>query len=431
MTGNQRAGNQRTGSERTGNERTGNEREAGGQATGYPLAGLRVLDFSRVLAGPFAGRMLSDLGADVVKVEPPDGDVTRFWGRVVGGLPGYYHQQNAGKRNVCIDLRAPAAAALVLELVRAADILIENYRPDVMPRLGLGYDVLATVNPHLIMLSISGFGQGGPESDRPAYAPVIHAELGLMRRAMRRGGTPPRDLPLSVADTNASLHGLVAVLAAVIQRGHTGLGQHIDMAMIDATLATDDQVHYDLEDAEATAPLPNDTYATGVGDVLVSSDFRVFWRLLVQHWGLADPAHPDQPMAERIAARQAAARAFMAGLSSWDAVAEVMARMNVAWGEVRGAETLRDQATVRHRHSIVDVDDRAGGTRPVVQSPYRFSRASSGVRGPAPHRGEHNAAVLLDWLGYARADVAALAAAGVLQSDGLAEAPSGPGIAGN
>ena len=106
----------------------------------FPLSGLKVLDFSRVLAGPFAGRMLSDLGADVVKVEPPDGDVTRLWGHVVGGLPGYYHQQNAGKRNICVDLRNVGAKALVLELVAEADILIENYRPDVMPRLGLGDD---------------------------------------------------------------------------------------------------------------------------------------------------------------------------------------------------------------------------------------------------------------------------------------------------
>lgn len=389
----------------------------GEDVSGYPLEGLRVLDLSRVLSGPFAGRMLSDLGADVVKVEPPDGDVTRFWGRVVAGLPGYYHQQNVGKRNICVDLRALGAVELMLDLVRAADILIENYRPDVMPRLGLGYPTLAAANPRLIMLSISGFGQGGPESERPAYAPVIHAELGLMRRAMRRGGTPPRDLPLSVADTNASLHGLVAVLAAVIQRGRTGSGQHIDMAMIDATLVTDDQVQYDLEGSEATAPLPNDTYTTGAGDVLVSSDFRVFWRLLVQHCGLQDPARPEQPVSERVARRQAAARAFMASLQTWPAVAEVMARMNVAWGEVRGAEDLRAQPTVQHRQSIVDIDDRAGGTRPVVQSPYRFSRAQSGVRGPAPHRGEHNETVLAEWLGYDARAVAGLVASGVLQAE--------------
>ncbi len=143
----------------------------------YPLAGLKVLDMSRVLAGPFAGRMLSDLGADVVKVEPPDGDITRLWGKVVAGIPGYFHQQNAGKRNISVDLRAPGARELVLDLVRQADVLIENYRPDVMPRLGLGYEALREVNPRLVMLSISGFGRDGPE-----FAPA-----GLRADRPRRG----------------------------------------------------------------------------------------------------------------------------------------------------------------------------------------------------------------------------------------------------
>ncbi len=109
------------------------------EEAGYPLAHLKVLDFSRVLAGPFAGRMLSDLGADVVKVEPPDGDITRLWGKVIGGIPGYFNQQNAGKRNICVDMRAAGAQALVFDLAKQADILIENFRPDVMPRLGLWY----------------------------------------------------------------------------------------------------------------------------------------------------------------------------------------------------------------------------------------------------------------------------------------------------
>ena len=141
----------------------------------YPLENLRVLDLARVLAGPYAGRMLSDLGADVVKIEPPDGDVTRLWGAVHNGIPGYFNFTNAGKRNLCIDLRQADGVALLKQLVERADILIENYRPGVMTRLGIGYDELSKINPALIMLSISGFGQGGPESQRPAYAlSLIH-----------------------------------------------------------------------------------------------------------------------------------------------------------------------------------------------------------------------------------------------------------------
>jgi crotonobetainyl-CoA:carnitine CoA-transferase CaiB-like acyl-CoA transferase len=387
----------------------------------YPLEGLRVLDFSRVLAGPFAGRMLSDLGADVVKVEPPDGDVTRLWGRVTGGVPGYYHQQNAGKRNLSIDLRAEGAAALVHQLVARADILIENYRPDVMGRLGLGYETLHAINPRLIMLSISGFGHNGPESRRPAYAPIVHAEAGLMDRQSRRGNIPHRDLPLSVADTNASLHGLVGILSAVIQRERTGLGQHIDIAMIDATIATDDQMHYDLEDSEGTGPLPNDTWETGAGPVLISADFRYLWKLLGSEFGLEDPPGSEVSLEEKIRLRRARVGEFLRALTDWDQVAEVMAKMNLAWGQVRNASTLQEQPTVRARGSIVQIDDRAGGTRPITQSPYRFSAAKSGVRGPAPHRGEHNEAVLREWLELSDEELGALAEARILLRDAVVD----------
>jgi CoA:oxalate CoA-transferase len=380
----------------------------------YPLGHLKVLDLSRVLAGPFAGRMLSDLGADVVKVEPPDGDLTRLWGRVVAGIPGYYHQQNAGKRNICIDLHADGARELVLDLARQADILIENYRADVMPRLGLGYPALQAVNPRLIMLSVSGFGQGGPESHRPAYAPIIHAEAGLMDRQSRRSNMPFRDLPLSVADTNASLHGLVGLLAAVIHREKTGLGQHIDIAMIDATVATDDQIHYDLEDSEDTGPLRNDVWETGAGPILVSADFRHLWRMLVDVLEVFDPTSKDMELETKIKLRRERVAEFMTGLTTWEAIEAAMAQMNIAWGRVRNAATLPEQPTIAARGAIVEVDDRAGGTRPVTQSPYRFSNAKSGVRGPAPHRGEHNRAVLGDWLDKSAEDIDSLLERGVL-----------------
>jgi len=386
---------------------------------GYPLAGLKVLDFSRVLAGPFAGRMLSDLGADVVKVEPPDGDITRLWGRRIANIPGYYHQQNAGKRDICIDLRADGATALVGELVACADILIENYRPDVMPRLGLGYAELSAINPRLIMLSISGFGHGGPESHRPAYAPIIHAEAGLMHRQAKRGGLPLNDLPLSVADTNASLHGLVGLLSAVILRERTGRGQHIDIAMIDATIATDDQVHYAIEDAENMGPAPNMIFETGAGTVLLSADLRFTWHQFSKILGVVDPATKETPLPEKIALRQSAVEKVMSDLASWDDVENLMAKVNLAWGKVLDPATLETQPTVHARGAITQVPDREGGTRPITQSPYRFSNADSGVRGPAPHRGEHNAQVLEDWLRKAPAGIAELLDAGVLHAESV------------
>jgi CoA:oxalate CoA-transferase len=353
----------------------------------------------------------------VVKVEPPDGDVTRLWGKVIQGLPGYYHQQNAGKRNICMDLRAPGAKELVFELVSEADILIENYRPDVMPRLGLGYEALKAINPKLIMLSISGFGHGGPESHRPAYAPIVHAEAGLMYRQADRGGLPFNDLPLSVADTNASLHGLVGLLAAVILRQRTGLGQHIDIAMIDATVATDDQVHYAVEDAEDTAALPNDTWETGAGPILLSADFRFLWQQLTKLMGVNDPTHKEMELAEKIRIRRQIVGEYLTGLPTWADVEASMGKMNLAWGQVRNPADLQQQPTVAARGAIVQIDDRAGGTRPVTQSPYRFSTAKSGVRGPAPHRGEHNIEVLAGWLKKSADEVGELHTQGVLKLD--------------
>lgn len=384
---------------------------------GYPLEGLKVLDFSRVLAGPFAGRMLCDLGADVVKVEPPEGDVTRMWGAVIAEIPGYYHQQNAGKRNICIDLHADGSQKLAHQLVKEADILIENYRPDVMPRLGLGYEALSAVNPRLIMLSISGFGQGGPESHRPAYAPIVHAETGQIARQAMRGNIPRRDLPLSVADTNASLHGLVGLLSAVIHRERTGKGQHIDIAMVDAMVCTDDQIHYALEDSEATGPLPNDTWETGAGPVLISVDFRYLWILLTGEHGVVDPTHKEMELSKKIRLRRKAVGEYLMTLLTWEQVEDKMGEMNLAWGIVRDPVDIREQATVKARGAIVDIDDRAGGTRPITQSPYRFSSAKSGVRGPAPYRGEHNHAVLSEWLNLPGFEVDGLLETGVLQAE--------------
>ena len=388
----------------------------------FPLEGLRVLDFSRVLAGPFAGRMLSDLGADVVKIEPPEGDVTRYWGKVIAHIPGYYHQQNAGKRNICVDLRHPDARALVNALVAEADILIENYRPDVMDRLGIGYKDLSQINPKLIMLSISGFGHNGPESRRAAYAPVIHSEAGLIYRshqeaALSQADPDFQDLPLSVADTNASLHGLIGVLSAVILRNQTGLGQHIDIAMIDATIATDDKMHYSLEAAEGTGPMRNEIYTLAFSSVLISTDFRLLFKLLIDHGYLTDPSPKDAPLADKIRLRRDAVHQLLQAQTTEAEFDTLMRSINVAWGTVRDPASIRQQATVVHRGTIVDIDDRAGGVRPITQSPYRFSNAKSGVRGPAPHRGEHNGEVLSQWLALSTEQIKALADQGVLLSD--------------
>ena len=363
----------------------------------YPLDGVRVLDLSRVLAGPFAGRMLSDLGADVVKLEPPQQDLTRLWGAVIGEVPGYFHQQNAGKRNVCIDLSVREGLALAKQLAASADIVIENFRPGVMDRLGLGYEQLKALRKDLILLSISGYGQDSPESQRMAYAAVIHAESGLVQR-QARDGRPPQDVRVSLSDTNAALHGLVAVLAAMHLRQTPGLGQHIDMSMLDATIVTDDQLLYHLEDSHETGPAVSDIWDTGFGPILIAGDFRHIWRQLNTGMGIKDPARKGAALEEKIQRRRASAASFFKSLQNRIEAQEIMESLGLAWGEVRDSSTLRDSETVRHRGVLTEVDDRAGGSRVIPQSPYRFSDAEAGVRGGAPHLGEHNGEVLRDWL---------------------------------
>lgn len=368
----------------------------------YPLTGIKVLDMSRVLAGPFAGRMLCDLGADVVKLEPPEGDVTRMWGRTIGGISGYYNQQNAGKRNISIDLSQPEGAELVKNLVREADVLIENFRPDVMGRLGLDYDTLAAVNPRLVMLSISGFGAGNADSRRAAYAPIVHAETGLVARQAQISNAYPAELALSVADTNASLHGLVGLLAALLARDRTGYGEHIDLSMVDATMVTNDGMNFALDGAKLA--IPNEVHETVAGPLILAGDFRFIWHQLSKVCGLQDglgEVTPEPSLDDKIAARRAAAHTFFnTTCADREAVIAALDKMNIAWGDVRPASDIRSLASVQARNSVVEVDDRAGGTRPIPQSPYRFRHYASHVQGGAPHLGEHNAAVLADWLGF-------------------------------
>jgi crotonobetainyl-CoA:carnitine CoA-transferase CaiB-like acyl-CoA transferase len=383
-----------------------------------PLEGLRVLDLARVLAGPYVGRMLADLGADVVKVEPPDGDVTRKWGVVRHGLSGYFTQQNVGKRSVCVDLREEGGADLVRKLAAQADVVVENFRPGVLDQYGLGYEALRAVNPKLVMLSISGFGQHGPERDRAAYATVVHAETGLVHRQSTIDGKPPADPRMSIADTNAGLHGLVGLLAALLLRARTGEGQHVDIAMYDSMLATDDYVHVALDGQEETeGVITNDTWDVAGGPILLAGGLKWTWQRLSKVHGLQDGLPKDAAVMDKIRTRRAIVEKFFARYEDGESLRAMLREAGLAWGEVQRTAVAVHSPTVKARGSVAQVDDRAGGTRGVIQSPYRFSHADSGARAGAPYRGEHNRAALADWLGLSEAEVNALSEAGVLLSD--------------
>jgi CoA:oxalate CoA-transferase len=380
-----------------------------------PLEGVRVLDLSRVVAGPFAGRMLSDLGADVIKVEPPDGDLSRFWGEERNGITGFFQQQNAGKRNLCIDMRAEGSIELIVSLATKADIVLENYRAGVMDRMGIGWSVLSAANPRLIMASISGFGQGGPESDRPAFAPVIEAEAGIISRQALFDGVAPTDPMLSIADYNAGLHALVGVLAALHAVKSSGYGTHLDIAMLDTLLATDDYIHHAI-DGSPTVRLGGEYRRLPSGrQILVSGQFKHVWAQVSTHRLVSDPAPKDANLETKIALRKSAVNDWWASFTNdADAVA-ALDRAQIAWGLMKTPEEALASPTAQHRGIVASVDDRGGSQRGVINSPYRFSAYDSGVAGPARHRGEDNESVLGDWLGLEPDEVAQMTLSGVLQ----------------
>ena len=187
-----------------------------------PLSDLLVLDLTRALAGPIAGRLLSDLGATVIKVEPPDGDLTRTTVPRQDSMAVYFVQANVGKRCVSIDLGKPEGRDLALHMAERADIVLENYRPGVMDRLGLGYEALSAVNPRIIVGSVSGYGHNNVWSHRGAFAAAVQAETGLTADIARRRDADPRNDPLSQSDVYGGLQALAAILAAVHHRHRTG-----------------------------------------------------------------------------------------------------------------------------------------------------------------------------------------------------------------
>jgi CoA:oxalate CoA-transferase len=207
-------------------------------ARGDALSGLRVVDFTIVMSGPMCTRMLADAGADVVKIEPPDGDVVRQRPPLRGGISTYYASMNCGKRSVVLDLQTEAGRGLARDLALKADVVVENFRPGVMKRLGLDHETLARDHPRLVYASISGFGQSGPRAQTPAYAPVIHAASGyeLAHSEYQRGTDRPANNGIFLADVLGASHAFGAIQMALYERERSGLGQYIDVSLMDSVL---------------------------------------------------------------------------------------------------------------------------------------------------------------------------------------------------
>jgi CoA:oxalate CoA-transferase len=362
------------------------------------LSGVRVLDLSQAISGPFVGRMLADLGADVVKVEWPGGDVTNRFGKQTAGHTGLFTHMNAGKRGIAADLKSPADVAMLTRLAAVADVVVENFRPGVLDRAGLGWHTLSAANPRLVMASISGFGSDSPEAGRAAYAPVIHAESGLLARQAEFDGGPVRDLASSLADEITSLHTAVAVLAALHHRTISGVGQHVDMSMLEAVVATDDHIS-DIIDGNPPTDARGYVWEASGGPLLVSADHRTFWRRLSTTFGLADGLGPDATVEEKAIGRIRVMGAWVQSFGDRPSLLAALEAAGIAWADVRDASNLFASPSLRHRDVVAYVDDHAGSQRGVIRMPYRFSSTTTAVRGPAPQRGAHHDEVLADWLG--------------------------------
>ncbi len=391
------------------------------------LDGLRVLDFTRVVAGPAVTRVLADLGAEVIKIEPPDGDLIRKGWPRRGGISMLFAGQNAGKRFVSIDLRQPEGVALALRLAESCDVVVENFRPGIAARLGIGYEQIRAVRPDVVYCSVSGYGQQGRAAQRRAYAPVVHAEVGLLHYKAKEWDLPPKPEPVSHADIAAGMAGAQGVLAALWRRERTGQGAHIDASMCEAMIAQNEWTVIEVNggpDYDRSPFRPGRAAVVQLGDpertwvAIPGSPAAVF----VAFTRLAGrPELLDDERFATITARSKNMEACLEHLSAWAATFDSFdgfedtlsngARLPVG-RLVSTADTLHSD-WAQDRQAYIDLPS-GDETVTVPRSPLRISDSDCGPRSGIKHLGADNASVLNDILGLGSAEVERLLAAGVL-----------------
>jgi CoA:oxalate CoA-transferase len=402
-----------------------------------PLAGIRVLDLTRVLSGPHCTRMLCDLGAEVIKVEPPDGDMTRFANPRINSLSSYFIQQNTGKRNVSLDMSRPEGVELLLGLAAQCDVMVENFRPGVTSRMGIDYAAVSARNPRIVYASLSGYGASGPWVHRRAYAPVVGAETGITRAQgdarAHRSGEPAvyANDPHSHADLYTGMETAAGILAALYQREHTGRGAWIDVSMAQTMLYVNEHLHDALWDGpvdpawiRSFQPGDYPVLTAANGETVVISGHPAE-RGTIDRFAAAigRPDLASDPRFVDVPARLANYAALMDVLADWAArqpdalsIEQQLDAHGLATGQLRSARDLVETDWAEDRHVVVEVSDRGGGTVRIPNAPWRFSTGEVGVRGEPRYRGEDNRAVLAELLGLDEAALDALDASGVLSS---------------
>lgn len=382
-----------------------------------PLEGLRVLDFSIMLAGPYCARLLADVGAEVIKIEPPEGDDMRLRTPLRDGHSAYFGQLNAGKRSLALDLKNPDAIKLVHKLVAETDIVVENFRPGVMDRLGLGYDVLREINPRLIYCSISGYGQAGPDTGRPAYAMIVHAESGFDRSLMRYADD--RDRPAAgaifVADVLGGIFGYSAIQTALVQRTRTGEGQRIDVALMDCML---NLLVYELQEAQFPIRAPRPTYGpvrTRDDDILIAPVTARNFAALCEVTGQDELA--NDPRFNALPARGANWTAMMQVVEKWterhtaDECLAALDAAGVPCARYRDPGAALSDPHLLARGSFSTIADGAGEFFG-VNAPWKMSGGETSIGREIPAIGAHRDEILSGTLGLSRDAIADLAARG-------------------
>ena len=384
---------------------------------------LRVLDFTTTIAGPHCGRLLTDLGAEVIKIEAPEGDMMRTRPPLRKGASTSFGQLNAGKKSLVLDLKAPQAVEAVRRLATTADVVVENFRPGVMRRFGLDYDALAPIRPELIYCAISGYGQTGPSAELPAYAPVIHAASGydLAHMAYQGEQRRPDYCGIFIADVVAGTYAFGAIMTALYQREITGQGQMIDVSMLESMLSL---TLSEIQAAQfAVAPPGRPVFGPiaakdGYINLAIASE-RTFQNLCVAsghpQW-ITDPRFAQYPD------RRANWGQLIEELECWSrerTVREVQAlfdRHGVPSSPYRTVKEAMTDPQLGHRRAFAEIRD-AGGTFRALNPPFRMSGATAAARPYAAALGEHTEELLAE-IGYTPAEIAALVSTATAASRG-------------
>ena len=379
--------------------------------TSPPLAGLKVVELARILAGPWIGQTLADLGADVVKVESPDGDETRHWGppfvRNADGTEGdaaYFHCCNRGKRSVTADLASPHDQAWVRELVSSSDVLIENFKVGGLRKYGLDYPTLAKLNPRLVYCSVTGFGQDGPYAQRAGYDAMIQAMGGIMDLTGDPDGEPQK-IGVAFADIFTGLYGVIGIQAALAARERSGRGQHIDMALLDCMVGVlaNQAMNYLVS---GTSPIrlgtahpnivPYQVFATNDGHLMLAvgndAQFQKLCDVLRQPVIAADERYADN--AGRVAHRDTLIPRLAEAFRQLprDGTLRRLEQAGIPAGPINSVADVFRDPQVRHRQMQIDVPDPsfANGSIPGVRTPIRFSDSAQMTARRSPRLGEHN-----------------------------------------